>query len=105
MPIDYPAILALQERDRRFSYSDRDTMLYALAIGMGSDPLDEAELPFVYEKALRAVPTLATVVAWGAGVSTDKLGVNYKLVLHGEEQTIFHRPMPATATIVTDSGV
>ena len=105
MPIDYPAILSLQERDRRFSYSDRDTMLYALAIGMGSDPLDEAELPFVYEKDLRAVPTLATVVAWGAGVSTDKLGVNYKLVLHGEEQTIFHRPMPPAAEIVAESGV
>jgi acyl dehydratase len=105
MPIDYPAILELQERDRRFIYSDRDTILYALAIGMGSDPLDEAELPFVYEKQLRAVPTLATVVAWGAGVSTDNLGVNYKLVLHGEEQTIFHRPMPAAATIVAESGV
>jgi acyl dehydratase len=105
MPIDYPAILSLQERDRRFSYSDRDTMLYALAVGMGSNPLDEAELPFVYEKDLRAVPTLATVVAWGAGVSTHKLGVNYKLVLHGEEQTIFHRPMPSAADIVSESGV
>jgi acyl dehydratase len=105
MAIDYPAILRLEEKGRRFVYTDRDTMLYALAIGLGSDPLNEAELPFVYEKGLRAVPTLATVVAWGAGVSTDRLGVNYSLVLHGEEEVIFHRPMPPAAAIISDSGV
>jgi acyl dehydratase len=105
MAIDYPAILSLQETGKRFTYTDRDTMLYALGVGLGSDPMNEDELHFVFEKELRAVPTLATVVAWGAGVSTDKLGVNYKLVLHGEEQTIFHRPMPTAATIVADSGV
>ena len=105
MPIDYPAILDLQETGKRFTYTERDTMLYALGVGLGGDPLNEDELRFVYEKALRPVPTLATVVAWGAGVSTDKLGVDYKLVLHGEEQTVFHRPMPVAATIVADSGV
>jgi acyl dehydratase len=105
MPIDYPAILSLKETGKRFTYTDRDTMLYALGVGLGGDPMNEDELHFVFEKELRAVPTLATVVAWGAGVSTDKLGVNYKLVLHGEEQTVFHRPMPTAATIVADSGV
>lgn len=106
MPIQYPEILSLREEGRRFTYTECDTMLYALAIGLGADPLDEQELPFVYEqRGLRAVPTLATVVAWGAGVSTDRLGVNYTMVLHGEEEIIFHRPMAAAATIVTDSGI
>ncbi len=105
MAIDYPAILSLREEGRRFTYSERDTMLYALGVGMGDDPLDESVLPFVYERELRAVPTLATVVAWGAGVSTEKLGVNYRQVLHGEEQTILHRPMPVSAMIVADSSV
>ncbi|MCC0057634.1 MAG: MaoC family dehydratase N-terminal domain-containing protein [Rhodobiaceae bacterium] len=105
MPIDYPAILALKETGKSFSYTDRDTMLYSLGIGLGSDPMNEAELPFVYEKDLRAVPTQATVVAWGAGVATDKLGVNYKLVLHGEEKTILHRPLPPKANLIADSGV
>jgi acyl dehydratase len=105
MALDYPAILALQENGRRFVYTDRDTMLYAIAIGLGSDPLNEADLPFVYEKHLRAVPTLATVVCWGAGVSTDKLGVNYSMVLHGEEEILFHRPLAAAGTIIVDSGI
>jgi MaoC like domain len=72
VPIDYPAVLDLKEQGRRFSWSERDTMLYALAIGMGSDPLDVDELPFVHEKNLRAVPTLATVVAWGAGIPPER---------------------------------
>lgn len=105
MPIDYPAILDLKETGKPYSYTDRDTMLYALGIGLGSDPKNVAELPFVYEQELRAVPTLATVVAWGAGVPTERLGVNYKLVLHGEEKTVLHRPMPAAASLMADSSV
>jgi len=105
MPIDYPAMLELKETGKTYSYTDRDTMLYALGVGMGMDPMNEAELPFVYERDLRAVPTQATVVAWGAGVATDKLGVNYKLVLHGEEKSVFHRPLPPKGNLIADSGV
>ena len=39
-------------------YTQRDTMLYALGIGMGADPMDEGELRFVFEKQLQAVPLL-----------------------------------------------
>ena len=105
MPIDYPAILDLTETGKKFTHTDRETMLYALGLGYGCDPMNTDELPFVYEQELRAVPTLASVVASGAGVPTDKLGVNYKLVLHGEEKTILHRPMPAQATLIADSRV
>ena len=31
------------------AYTQRDTMLYALGIGMGADPMDEGELKFVFE--------------------------------------------------------
>lgn len=105
MPIDYPAVLGLRENGLRFTYTERDTMLYALAIGMGADPLNMAELPFVYEKGLRAIPTLATVIAWGAGVSTARLGLNQRMVLHGEEETILHKPLPPSGTIIADSGI
>src|SRR5690554_414837 len=105
MPIQYPEVLSLKEEGRRFQYTDEDTILYALGIGLGADPLKRNELPFVYEKAQKAVPTLATVVAWEAGVKTDQLGANYRLILHGEEETILHRPMPASGDIIADSSV
>jgi acyl dehydratase len=105
MAIAYPSVLELRENDVPFGYTDRDTMLYALAVGLGADPTAPAELSFIYEKELRAVPTLATVVAWGAGVSTERLGVDYTKVLPGEEETTWHRPMPVSARLRADSSV
>jgi acyl dehydratase len=71
---------------------------------MGSDPLDMDELPFVYENNLKAVPTLATVVAWGAG-PLGKTGINYLMVVHGEQSVTFHKPMPTEAQIIADSRI
>lgn len=105
MPLDYPGILGIGETGSRFTYSDRDAMLYALGVGIGGNPNNERELDFVYEKRLKVVPTLVTVVAWGAGVPTEALGLDYGLVLHGEEQTIFHRAVPSAATLVADSRI
>lgn len=105
MALQYPEILSLKREGQLFDYTERDTMLYALAVGMGRDPHDADELPFVYEKELKAVPSLATVVAWGAGVPTADLGLDYKLVLHGEEEIVFHRPMPAAARLSVDSSI
>lgn len=104
MPISYPAILDLKTDGQSFAWRDRETMLYALGIGMGSDPLNMDELPFVYENNLKAVPTLATVVAWGAG-PMGKTGINYLMVVHGEQSVTFHKPMPTEAEIIADSRI
>ena len=46
------------------SYSDRDSLLYAVAIGMGRDPADRKELAYVCETMGEAVvPTAATVLS------------------------------------------
>ena len=104
MPISYPAILDLKTDGQSFAWRDRETMLYALGIGMGSDPLNMDELPFVYENNLKAVPTLATVVAWGAG-PMGKTGINYLMVVHVEQSVTFHKPMPTEAQIIADSRI
>ena len=41
-------------------------MLYALGVGLGHDPMNEDELAFVYEKNLKVLPTMATVLGHGA---------------------------------------
>ena len=41
----------------------KDTIPYALGLGLGADPMDERQLRFVYEKDLLALPTIATVLA------------------------------------------
>jgi acyl dehydratase len=105
MAIRYPDVLSIEEPGRTFSWSDRDTMLYALAIGMGSDPDDGEELPFVYEKNLKAVPTLATVVAWGANIGAERIGLNRALTVHGEESITWHRPISPAGSVVASSRV
>jgi len=80
-------------------------MLYALGIGMGQDPMNLDELPFVYESGLKGVPTMATCMAWGGGPSVGDMGINYMLVVHGEESVEIHKPLPTEATIATDGKV
>ena len=112
MPIYYPDILQQKSAPRTFSYGDKDVMLYALGIGLGADPLDARELPFVYEKGLRVVPTAATVLAargrsvggepeLPAGLRISQ--INYLMVVHGEQKVELHRPLPAQGTFTAAS--
>lgn len=105
MPISYPDILDIKSDQKTASWTDRDSMLYALGIGMGQDPLNEAELKFVYESGLKAVPTMATCMAWGGGPSPGAMGINYMLVVHGEQKVELHKPLPTEANVVTDGRV
>jgi len=110
MAIFYPDILDQKTAPRTFTYGDKDVMLYALGVGMGRDPLDERELPFVYEKNLKVIPTAATVLASAAGRPArgadqveQKPGhrpsqINYLMVVHGEQKVELHRPLPTSGT-------
>ena len=104
MAIDYEKIMSLETKNQEFSYSDRETMLYGLGIGFGKDPLNDEELKFVYERDLKTVPSMATVVSWGAGNMRES-GINYLLVLHGEQRLKMYEPLPHSADILVDSSV
>ncbi|MEM7661232.1 MAG: MaoC/PaaZ C-terminal domain-containing protein [Pseudomonadota bacterium] len=101
MPIDYETAKALVSTDQAFSHIDRDTMLYALGIGLGADPMNADELPFVYENGLRVVPTQAAVMAWGAG-KTMQMGINFMMVVHGEQRLTVHKTLPSEGDILAD---
>lgn len=105
MAIVYPEILSQTREGQTFSWGDRETMLYALGIGMGADPMNETELPFVYEGNLKAVPSLATVVAWGSGPNWGSSTINFMLVVHGEQSIELHKPMPVGASVTADSRI
>ncbi|PRX96926.1 MaoC/PaaZ C-terminal domain-containing protein [Paraburkholderia sp. BL25I1N1] len=88
------------------SYSERDVMLYALGLGIGGDPLDAAQLRYVYEKELQAMPTCAAAFAWPKSWMRDpRAGVDYLKLVHGEQDVRFLRPMPTAATIVSKTRV
>ena len=101
MALDYNTAMAAQESDLPYAYDEYKTMLYALSVGMGRDPLDTHELEFAFEKNLRALPTLATVIAFGAR-DVRKLGVDYAKVLHGEQKLTLHRSLPVAAMLLVN---
>jgi acyl dehydratase len=105
MALRYPEILSLSVKDVPVSWTDRETILYALSVGAGTDPLDRSELPLVWEKELKAIPTMATVIAT-ARLIKERLPVDWTRVLAGEQSIILHEPMPATcSTAVSDCRV
>ena len=54
MAIDYQKLKHWPFPDVEHSYRARDTMLYALGLGLGADPMDAQQLRFVYEEIGRA---------------------------------------------------
>jgi acyl dehydratase len=103
MAFDFAAAMAAAERDLPYAYDDARTRLYALAIGMGRDPLDRAELAFLDETRLAAVPSFATMIAWMAR-DVRRLGVDYDGILHGEQRLVLHRPLPVAARLLADTS-
>ncbi|MDE0511914.1 MAG: MaoC/PaaZ C-terminal domain-containing protein [Gammaproteobacteria bacterium] len=88
------------------SYSDHDVMLYALSLGVCDDPLDENELPFVYEKNLRVLPSITAVLANKGGWITDKkFDVNFVQLLHGEQRAQYVKPLPPSGELSAEYRV
>jgi acyl dehydratase len=105
MAIVYDQIMQLKSEPERFSYTDRESMLYALGVGFcQTDALDAQELRYVYENDLKTVPTMATVIAWNLRI-LNNAGINYLMVVHGEQRLKLYQPLPAAADIIATGRV
>jgi hypothetical protein len=98
----FPDILSIRPDPVITSYTDKETLLYALSLGMGDDPAHAAEeLPFVYEKSLRAVPTMATLLAHGAERFIFEGGIDLAWIVHGEQRLRVHKPLPPVGSLAS----
>ncbi|MES2025607.1 MAG: MaoC/PaaZ C-terminal domain-containing protein [Pseudomonadota bacterium] len=106
MAIDYEKLLALHIPDTEQSYSRKDAMLYALSLGYGSDPMDAAQLPYVFESILQAVPSMGVVLAHpGYWPRTLDTGLNWVKIVHAEQGLVLHKPLPPEAHVIGKSRV
>jgi len=105
MALNYEEVMSKSVSDLPFSYRDTETMLYALCVGMGRDPLNRKELPYVYELGGQphTVPTLATVLV--PDMFPPDLGWDYSQVLHSEQRMQLYRPLPAAADLLINKRV
>nr|WP_291821461.1 MaoC/PaaZ C-terminal domain-containing protein [Marinobacter sp.] len=82
------------------TYTEKDTILYALGVGMGIDPLDEDCLKFVYEDGLKAMPSMANILAYpGFWAKEPDTGIDWVKILHAGQEMIMHQPLPVSGTV------
>jgi len=105
MALIYDEVMAKVETDVPFSYTERETILYALSVGMGRDPVDRRELPYVSEhgESLCTMPTLATVLV--PEMFPVGLGWDYSQILHSEQRLRLFRPLPPAADLLINKRV
>jgi hypothetical protein len=106
MPLHYDTIKHWRFDDVVHRYSAKDTMLYALGIGLGQDPLDARQLSYVYEDGLRAFPTLGTVLGYpGFWMKDPRAGIDWVRLVHGEQRLALHAPLPVEGTVIGKSRI
>lgn len=106
MPIDYQKLLNYQVPPVEQTLTKRDTMLYALGVGLGADPCDTQQLQFVYEDGLKALPTMAIILGYaGAWFGEPQFGITRNKSVHGEQGFVIHRPLPVEGRIIGRSEV
>ena len=101
MAINYDKLLNWPIPPIEQTYSKRDSILYALGIGLGADPLDTDQLKFVYEDGLQALPTMSITLGYpGAWFAHPDTGITRSHTVHGEQIFVIHKALPVEGTIV-----
>ncbi|MGG5807682.1 MaoC/PaaZ C-terminal domain-containing protein [Falsiroseomonas sp. CW058] len=101
MTLDARRLMTLAIPARNPAWSGRETMLYALAVGLGAA---EDDLPFVFEDGLRVVPSMATALAFDDSW-LDAGGIDLRRVVHGALDLDFAAPLPASGEAAVASRI
>ena len=82
-------------------YTWKDTVLYALGVGAGF-----SDLEYCYEKELKVLPSFGIVTLYDFMSELAALSnVNLAGILHGEQELIFHRPIPPEGKLITEGAI
>ena len=99
--IDPDRLLGLRFPEVRHAFTRRDTILYALGVGIGCDPLDPQQLRFVYEPDLVALPTMAVTLAYpGYSYRDLDTGLDHQRTVHASENVTIHATLPIEGEVV-----
>ena len=106
MPINPDATGSVGEPSE-FSWTSKDSLLYALGVGAGASDPTGFELEFTTENSngitQTALPT--QVVVMGGGRTPGFGDFNPMFLLHAEQRITLHQPLPAEGTAVATGRV
>lgn len=106
MMLDYQRLKSWPFGTIEQTYTEKDTILYALGLGLGMDPLDEQQLRFVYEEQLQALPTQAVVLGYpGFWARQPDSTIDWVRLVLGQHNLRIHRPLPPRGSIVAHNAV
>jgi acyl dehydratase len=99
VPIDPSTAIGAELPAEDFSWTSSDVLLYHLALGAGTDPLDPRELRYTVEDRLQVLPTFAVVAQTvhrfePPAVEYPGISIDLAKVLHGTQRVDVHRPLP-----------
>lgn len=88
-------------------FTRKDAILYALGVGLGGDPLDPVDLAFLFEQDLKVLPSFGGVLGYPGFWIKDHpdLGIEWRLVLNGEQGIVLHKPLPPSGHVVASLRV
>ena len=104
MPLNEERVRSYAFPSPRFEVTEKDAMLYALGLGIGSDPLDPRQLRHVYEQDLAVFPTMPVVLG-SPGLWFADAGLDFRKLVHGSQALQMERPVPLGAPLVSRSKV
>lgn len=86
-------------------HTAENTMLYALAVGLG-EANDPRQLDFVHEANLRALPTMGLILGDpGFWLQNPASGIDWVQVLYGEVSIELHAVLPVCANVSSATRV
>ncbi len=103
MAIDPTAIGAVTEPHAQ-TWTERDTMLYALGVGAGTD-----DLAYTTENShditQQVLPTFAVICCMGFAAASKVGTFNWGMLLHGSQEIRLYKPLPAAGSLSVVSEV
>lgn len=102
-------LLAVRTDKVESQWTLRQTILYNLGIGFGPAAIDDDTLlRFVLEEDTAAFPTMTAMMGSsgaGAAILDPQYGVNFQMLMHGEEEVELFGPLPAEGAWLSDGAI